>query len=177
MIIYNKYINNEDITWYDSTNVIFSKCYDNNKENKTLKIVFSNGRTYLYKDVNVRDYVVFKNSHSNGRAVNDYIVKKYKGVRISDTDLNQLNEYKNSLMTEENNLNEEKFSNIIYHIDICNETNEFILKLNDKPIFNGIEGNISVIDLLKSMNINFTRKSVDIIEKTTDENKNELILN
>ena len=45
MIVYNKYINNEDYTWYDSSNVIFSKCYDNNSDSKTLKIVFKDGRT------------------------------------------------------------------------------------------------------------------------------------
>ena len=60
MIVYNKYINNEDYTWYDSSNVIFSKCYDNNSDSKTLKIVFKDGRTYLYKDVATMDYISFK---------------------------------------------------------------------------------------------------------------------
>lgn len=41
MIVYNKYLDNQDYTWYDSSNVLFSKCYDDpNSNTKTLKIVF-----------------------------------------------------------------------------------------------------------------------------------------
>ena len=43
MIVYNKYLDNQDYTWYDSSNVLFSKCYDDpNSNTKTLKIVFKN---------------------------------------------------------------------------------------------------------------------------------------
>ena len=54
MIVYNKYLDNQDYTWYNSSNVLFSKCYDDpNSNTKTLKIVFKNGRTYIYKDVDI----------------------------------------------------------------------------------------------------------------------------
>lgn len=177
MIIYNKYINNEDYTWYDSSNVVFSKCYDNSQNLKTLKIVFKNGRTYLYKDVNVSDYVCFKNAQSNGKSVNDFIIKKYTGVRITDTDIDKLNEMKEKFINEEKQINEETFSNLIYHIDANQETGEFILKLNNKPIYTGIEGQVSIFNLFKSMNINYSYKTVDNINKVSDEFTEEITLN
>ena len=99
-IIYNKYINNRDHNWYDSSNVLYSVCYDTNADKKTLKIVFKQGRTYLYKDVNVNDYLMFKNSESHGKSVNEYIIKKYKGVRLSDTSEDTLNTLKEEFINE-----------------------------------------------------------------------------
>ena len=52
MIVYNRYVNQEDHVWYESSNIIYSKCYDTqNSKFKSLKIVFKGGRTYLYRDV------------------------------------------------------------------------------------------------------------------------------
>ena len=39
MVVYNRYVNNKDHTWYDSSNVVYSLCYDNNEATKNLKIV------------------------------------------------------------------------------------------------------------------------------------------
>ena len=70
MITFNRYVNQEDHTWYDSSNVVYSKCYDTKSSKfKTLKIVFKGGRTYLYKDVDADDYLRFKTAQSNGDAL------------------------------------------------------------------------------------------------------------
>ena len=106
MIIYNKYLNNEDFTWYDSSNILFSKCYDNDvSENKTVKIVFKQGRTYLYKDVSTDDYIAFKTDPSNGSAFNKYI-KKYQGVRIADTDIDKIQQLQEDFKKDENEIYE-----------------------------------------------------------------------
>lgn len=176
MITYNKYINSEDHTWYDSSNVVFSKCYDNDLETKTLKVVFKNGRTYLYKDVSVNDYIAFKSAPSTGEAINKFIIKKYKGVRIADTDIEQLNECKNDFITRDNQIQGEPISNLDYHLKFKNETGEFQLLLGDKVIYTGVEGSVSIVNLLKSMNINYSWEEVNEIISESDENKDEIIL-
>lgn len=176
MITYNKYMNGEDYTWYDSSNVLFSKCYDNNNEEKTVKIVFKEGRTYVYKGVNVMDYLAFKSSQSNGSAVNKHIIKKYKGVRISDTDLGKLAELKEGFINGDKEIDNEVFSNLDYHIDLCDKTGEFQLKLNGKTIYTAVEGQVSIVNLLKSMNIKYSWAEVDKIENNSDENKEEITL-
>ena len=82
MIIYNRYVNQEDHVWYDSSNIVYSKCYDTqNTKFKTLKIVFKGGRTYVYRNVDADDYIIFKTATSNGQEFNKRI-KKYDAVRI-----------------------------------------------------------------------------------------------
>lgn len=155
MIIYNKYKNNRDYTWYDSSNVLYSECYDNNDTKKIIKVVFKQGRTYLYRDVDVNDYICFKNSDSNGKAINEYIIKKYKGIRLSDTDLDVISKEKDDFINEDK-ITDEAFTNLSYHMDMNNETGEFRLSLNDKCIFEGVENNVSILRLLKSMNIRYS---------------------
>ena len=175
MIIYNKYVNNEDYTWYDSSNIIFSKCYDNNTNTKTLKVVFKNGRTYLYKDVETTDYIGFKTASSNGTSFNKFI-KKYKGVRISDTDIDKLSTLQDNFIKNDKKIDNEIFSNLNYHIDICSKTGEFQLKLNNNVIYSAIEGQVSIMNLLKSMNIKYSWKEVENIDNISDENKEEIII-
>lgn len=176
MIIYNKYINGQDHTWYDSSNVIYSKCYDNSEQFKTLKIVFKTGRTYLYKDVDVNDYIFFKNAESSGKSVNTFIIKKYQGIRITDTNTEKLNELKENFINEDTTNGNTELTNLIYHMDICQKNGEFALKLNDKTIYTGVEGEVSILNLLKSMNIKYSLNEVDKIEKETDEHEDKLIL-
>jgi len=152
--IYEKYENNAQYCWYDSTNVLFSKCFDNNPDLKALKVVFKNGATYMYKDVFVDDYTMFRDSDSTGSSFNKYIVKKYKGVRIQDTDLVELKEQMERSIEEKNVINETKYSDIGYTIEYNNGSGEFILKMGDKIIYQGIEGNVSIIKLFKSMKLN-----------------------
>ena len=60
-------------------------------------------------------------------------------------------------------------SNIAYHIDINDETGEFNLSINNRQLFSGIEGQVSILNLLKSLNIKYTLKSITNDEETKDE--------
>jgi hypothetical protein len=84
--------NNIDKCWYDSTNIIYSECEDKVDDFKALKIVFKGGRTYNYKEIDVRDYVAFKHATSQGKALNTFL-KKYEYEKVEEsTDLELLNE-------------------------------------------------------------------------------------
>ena len=154
MISYNKYTNSRDYTWYDSSNVIHSECIDTNDTAKSLKIVFKGGRTYLYRNVDVNDYVLFKTAQSTGEGFNKHI-KKYKSVRLPDIDITTLNE-KQREFQEETKIVEEAITNLAYKLEINKETQEFRLSLNDKVIYEGVENQVSIIRLLKSMCINYS---------------------
>lgn len=97
MIKFNKYENDLDKSWYDSSNVFYSECDDHDNDLKTVRVTFSNGRTYEYEKVNVTDYLMFRNSPSQGTAFNQYI-RKYENKRIEDRDMNLLNEELNNLL-------------------------------------------------------------------------------
>lgn len=155
-VIYNKYSNSIDYIWYDSSNILYSECYDIDSENKNLKVIFKGGRTYLYKDVNIKDYLMVKMSESNGKMFNECIVKKYKGIRLSDTDLKQLEELKNRFTEEDKIINEEKIkNNLNYKLIFENDEKTFSLLLNDNVIFTGKDKEFSITQLLKCMNINY----------------------
>lgn len=177
MIVYNKYLDNQDYTWYDSSNVLFSKCYDDpNSNTKTLKIVFKNGRTYIYKDVDINDYLTFKTAQSNGQAVNTSIIKKYKGVRISDTDVDKLTELREKFINDEKEISETPLKDLIYKVDYNEQNGEFTLTIGDKVIYHGNENKVSLFSLFKSMNIAYSLNVVDKIDYETDENKEKINL-
>lgn len=159
-IIYNRYLNNIDHTWYDSSNVLYSECFDNNTLNKNVKLVFKGGRTYLYKDVSADDYLQFKmTNESHGSAANKYIIKKYECVRLSDTDMESLEKFKEETIEEDNKI-DDSMSNIAYCLEINDENGEFQLSLNNRLLFSGIEGQVSIINLLKSLNIKYSIKDL-----------------
>lgn len=162
MIAYNKYTDNRDHTWYNSSNVLYSKCIDTETDLKTLEIVFKQGRTYLYRDVTVDDYIMFKNAGSNGEAFNKFI-RKYDCVRLPDTDLDELSKLMETFQKEDGETSE-AFSNLQYALAVDDRTGEFELRLNGRTIFSGIEGKVSIVRLLKSMCIAYT-----MIDKTTTE--------
>ena len=90
---YKKGEPNVEYCWYDSSNVVYTECIDNENKPKTLKVVFSNGTQYQYNDVNVNDYLLFRESESQGRALNRLIKeKKYEYQKLDNADLNALNE-------------------------------------------------------------------------------------
>lgn len=104
MILHRDYNqeNRLDRVWYESSNVFYSECEDKENELKTLRVVFKNGATYEYKDVDVNDYVSFVHGGvdgSNGRALN-YFIKKYECKRIDDSNKEQLTEEMNRLIKE-----------------------------------------------------------------------------
>lgn len=155
-VIYNKYSNSTDYIWYDSSNIIYSECYDIDNENKNLKVIFKGGRTYLYKEVNIKDYLMVKMSESNGKMFNECIVKKYKGIRLPDTDLNKLEELKNRFTEEDKLICEENIkNNLNYKLIFEEDEKTFKLLLNGNVIFNGKDKEFSVTQLLKCMGINY----------------------
>jgi hypothetical protein len=88
MKIFNFYSNDVDRTWYQSSNIKYSECIDHDNDLKTLIVVFNNGTQYRYEKVDVRDYLLFKNDESQGRALNQYIkTKGYAYEKMENADL------------------------------------------------------------------------------------------
>lgn len=91
MIKFNYYSNNVDYTWYESSNIVYSECIDNDNALKTLKVVFSTGTQYQYNDVDVRDYLMFRNDPSQGKALNKYIKGNgYEYVKLENANLQEI---------------------------------------------------------------------------------------
>lgn len=86
MKIWSIYENEVDKTWYDSSNILYSECDDVRDSLKVVKITFSTGRVYKYIDVNVNDYLMFREATSQGKAFNTYL-RKYKCERLEDVNL------------------------------------------------------------------------------------------
>ena len=159
MIVFNKYVNSRDYTWYDSSNIVYSECIDNNEAFKTLKMVFKGGRQYIYNNVDPTDYLMFRNAESNGEAFSKYI-RKYECKRLPDVSLDELEAKKNEFQ-EDNRVTEEAFTNLSYVLEMNEKTKEVRLILNGKVIFEGIEDNINIMRLLKCMSINYKFKEVE----------------
>lgn len=86
--IFNVYSNDIDRTWYQSSNIKFSECIDHDNELKTLVVVFNNGTQYRYEKVDVRDYLLFRDAESQGKALNQYIKPKgYAYEKLENADL------------------------------------------------------------------------------------------
>ena len=175
MKIYSKYENSQEFCWYDSTNVMFSKFYDNQGSSNVLKVIFKQGQTYLYKDVDANDYVMFRDADSNGSAFSKYIIKKYSPTRIQDTDMGKLDKMKEKFISENQELQEAKVSELTYVIEYSDETGEFVLRLKDKVIYSGVEGQVSIVNLFSSMGINCALMAVDKVENKTDEEEDKII--
>ena len=53
-----------------------------------MKVVFNNGTQYKYKKVDVRDYLLFRDASSQGKALNEYIKPKgYEYEKMENADL------------------------------------------------------------------------------------------
>ena len=105
MIIHRDYDQEKrlDRVWYNSTNVFYSECEDVVDDYKILRVVFNNGATYEYRNVDVNDYVMFVRGGldgSNGRALNKYIKPKCECERIEDLGKERLTEELNRLLEE-----------------------------------------------------------------------------
>jgi hypothetical protein len=97
--IFNFYANDVDKTWYQSSNIKFSECIDHDNDLKTLKVVFNNGTQYQYNKVDVRDYLLFKNDSSQGKALNQFIKGKgYEYEKLEDADTKTLEDELNFRM-------------------------------------------------------------------------------
>ena len=86
--IFNVYANDVDRTWYQSSNIKFSECIDHDNQLKTLTVVFNNGTQYRYEKVDVRDYLLFRDADSQGKALNQFIKPKgYAYEKLENADL------------------------------------------------------------------------------------------
>ena len=86
--IFNFYAKDVDRTWYQSSNIKYSECIDNDNDLKTLKVVFNNGTQYRYDRVDVRDYLLFRDSESQGKALNQHIKSRdYAYEKLENADL------------------------------------------------------------------------------------------
>ena len=72
----------------------------------------------------------------------------------------------------DNKITEEAFTNLAYHLSVNDITGDFALKLNGKTIYRGVEGQVSILNLLKCMNINFSiSEDYEIEEDNIEDNE------
>ena len=122
MIIHRDYDKEKrlDRVWYNSSNVFYSECEDLIDNLKILRVVFNNGGTYEYRNVDVNDYVMFVRGGldgSNGKALNKYIKPKCECEKIEPIS-------KEELIAELNRLQEEKKQEKIKENENNSETEE-----------------------------------------------------
>lgn len=106
MIIVKNYDENARVenVFFKSSNVYFCECKDIKDELKQLTVVFNNGAKYLYKDVDVSDYLMFSRGGldgSQGKALNKYIKPKYEFVKLENADMTELNTLRDVLLEEQ----------------------------------------------------------------------------
>ena len=123
----NIYDDNEKIdkAWFDSSNIVYAECKDNKDELKTVTVVFSTGSKYVYYGVDVNDWIKFRESDSQGKALNMFISKKdkdtkkpiYEYRRLEDINVNEINEEYNKLTTpKEYTINPDGFMQQLFGI-------------------------------------------------------------
>lgn len=161
MKTYNVYDSEKliDRTWYDSSTILYSECYDKVDSLKELKIYFKSGRVYLYKDVDVNDYLLFREAKSQGQSIGKYITKKvdkkpfYECNRLEDIDVSLIEEWKERYTdTTFVDLKEKEIT--IY------KDEENVLYKNDKVTL-GEEEQQLIIDILSLFNIKFKIKGYE----------------
>ena len=122
-LIYKRYDEEKkvDHAWYESSNILYSECVDNVDDFKTLFVVFKHkdgtNETYRYDNVHVADYLRFRNSESQGKALNMFIKsrKNFDGsVRYPH----------------------QKQEQSIYNEELDKELNEFLLEEEKKRLEN-----------------------------------------
>lgn len=123
------YENNVDKAWYDSSTVFYSECDDKENALKSVKVVFKNGSTYLYKDVNVNDYLLFRESASQGKTLHR-LLKQYEYEKLANTDINLLTEEYQKVIERMENQVQEKKTYIVSAFPGCGKTTACV-KLKD----------------------------------------------
>lgn len=140
---------NIDKVWYDSSNVLYSECDDIENDYKNLRLTFKNGLTYEYKNVDVNDYVMFREDVSQGKALNR-LIKKYECEKLDKLDVDKLNEELNELKQECNEFFDENVNVIINDEKVRSCTNNRIVDIN---INDEIGARLNIINVLKSIGI------------------------
>ena len=90
--------------WYDSSSVFYSEFVEHENDNfGELYVTFKGGGTYHYINVDMlHDYILFKNGGtygSQGKAINEFIKKKYDFEKCENRDI--------ALLTEERDRTED----------------------------------------------------------------------
>ena len=147
--ILNVYRNNLDKAWFNSSNIKFSECQDNEGELKTLDVVFNNGSRYRYKGVDVNDYLMFREAASQGKALNQYIKSKgYEYEKLPNADIGLIEEELNDRSLQTYIIdNSDRFTIYDYLGNIVYENT----KLSEEEYSN-------IANILKSVNANFKAK-------------------
>jgi hypothetical protein len=101
--IHNIYENDLDRTWYKSSNVKYSECDDIDNSLKVVRVVFNNGSQYQYKDVDVNDYLRFREADSNGKAFNQFI-KKYEFEKLENVDVDKIDKALQDILDTANSI-------------------------------------------------------------------------
>ena len=117
----------------------------------------------------------FKTAQSNGDGFNKFI-KKYKAVRITDTDMDKLNEFQKDFIEEKKDIDSQKLGDLVYAIQVDEKTGEFIILMGDKILFRGIEGQFSILNLFTSLNFKYTLQQVDELPNNSDEDLDKIKL-
>ena len=147
------YYNNKthiDKTWYDSSNVLYSECDDIENDYKNVKVTFKNGSTYEYKNVDVNDYIMFRENISQGKSINKFI-KIYECEKLENKDTDKINEELLSLKDICNDILKEDV-NIIINDEVIRSFNgnrmvDIDVSTHDK------ESVLLVVEVLKSIGI------------------------
>lgn len=150
--ILSKYDNNLDKAWYDSSNIIYSECDDNDNALKTVRVTFKDGRTYQYNNVNVNDYLMFRESESQGKTFNSYL-KQYECVKIENKNIEDINKELEELLHPSEECKVTLSENKLTIID--NEKNEHIYEIDEKysDIFAQVFSILDVKFLIKNESI------------------------
>lgn len=99
--IFGFYANDVDKNWFQSSNIRYSECIDHDNELKTLKVVFNNGTQYQYNNVDVQNYILFRDDSSQGKALNQYIkAKGYEYEKLENADMQALEDELNFRMED-----------------------------------------------------------------------------
>ena len=147
------YYNNKthiDKVWYDSSNVLYSECDDIENDYKNVRITFKNGSTYEYKNVDVNDYIMFRENISQGKSINKFI-KIYECEKLENKDTDKINEELLSLKDICNDILKEDV-NIIINDEVIRSFNgnrmvDIDVSTHDK------ESVLLVVEVLKSIGI------------------------
>lgn len=178
---FGTYKNGVDKSWYDSSNILFSEGTELDNGLINLIIVFNGGRKYVYKNVSLQDYLSFRESASQGKALREFIVVKDKGgrdkyecLRLADVDVSLIEEEKKDAMEKQMVLEKANGNSTCYTIIANSDTGMFKLYLADEVIYEGHVDHVSIFKLFKSMNV---MADVHFVTTETEYPENEEELN
>ena len=72
--------------------------------------------------------------------------------------------------------NYKNFYKNLYNIIVNEKTGEFVIKLGDRILFRGIEGQFSILNLFTSLSIRHTLQQVDELPNDSDENLDKIVV-